>query len=192
MAEQHCIYPDRESVLVAFLYDDVDAVDRVAFETHVATCEPCRTELADLRAVRSRLAEWAAPESATRGRQSPVSTHVSRWWHDVPVWAQLAAAMLVLGVSASLANLDIRYDRANGLSVKTGWAKPASAPSVAAAPAVDANATPWRVDLAAMQKQWRDEMRAQSATVAAAAVPAATMTDGELRRRVQVLLDESE
>jgi len=26
MAEQHCIYPDRESVLVAYLYDDVDAV----------------------------------------------------------------------------------------------------------------------------------------------------------------------
>jgi len=90
MAEQHCIYPDRESVLVAYLYDDVDAVQRVAFETHVATCEPCRTELVDLRAVRSRLAEWAAPESASRSHQSPVSSRQSRWWHDVPVWAQVA------------------------------------------------------------------------------------------------------
>jgi hypothetical protein len=194
MAEQHCIYPDREPVLVAYLYDDIDTVDRVAFETHVATCEPCRTDLAELRGVRSRLAEWAAPESTRRSLASPVPSLQSRWWRDVPAWAQLAAALLVLGVSASIANLDVRYDRANGLSVRTGWAKPASAPSVAAVPAVEANPTPWRADLAAMQKQLRDEIRAQSATVAAAAatVPAATLSDGELRRRVQVLLDESE
>ena len=192
MAEQHCIYPDREPVLVAYLYDDIETVDRVAFETHVATCEPCRTELAELRGVRSRLAEWAAPES-TRRSPSPAPVSSRRWWRDVPAWAQLAAALLVLGVSASIANLDVRYDRANGLSVRTGWAKPAPAPSVAAAPAVEANPTPWRADLAAMQKQLRDEMRAQSATVAAAAtVPAATLSDGEFRRRVQVLLDESE
>lgn len=194
MAEQHCIYPDRESVLVAYLYDDidVDAVNRVAFETHIATCEPCRTELADLRAVRSRLAEWAAPESASRSHQSTVSSRQSRWWHDVPVWAQVAAALLVLGVSASIANLDVRYDRANGLSVRTGWSKPA--PAVAATPAIVdvANAAPWRADLAALQKQFRDELRAKPATVvaASAAVPAA-MSDADFSR-VRVMVDESE
>jgi len=191
MAEQHCIYPDRESVLVAYLYDDVDAVQRVAFETHVATCEPCRTELADLRAVRSRLAEWAAPESASRSHQSPVSSRQSRWWHDVPVWAQVAAALLVLGVSASIANLDVRYDRANGLSVRTGWSKPA--PAVAATPAIVdvANAAPWRADLAPLQKQFRDELRAKPATVVAASAAPAAMSDADFRR-VRVMVDESE
>ena len=194
MAEQHCIYPDRESALVASLYDEVDPIDRVAFETHVAICEPCRTELAELRGVRSRLAEWAAPESTRRSPQSPVASLPSRWWHDIPAWAQVAAALLVLGVSAAVANLDIRYERANGLSVRTGWSKPAPAPVVAVAPVVDANPTPWRADLAAMQKQLRDEIRARAATVAAAsaAVPAATMSDAEFRRRVSVMLDESE
>src|SRR3954465_8569346 len=98
MAEQHCIYPDRESVLVAYVYDDIVAADRVTFETHVTICEPCRTELAELQGVRARLAQWAAPESATRSLQSFGSTLQSRWWHSVPVWAQVAAAMLALGV----------------------------------------------------------------------------------------------
>jgi anti-sigma factor RsiW len=175
MAEQHCIYPDRESVLVAYLYgDDIATIDRVAFDTHLATCERCRTELADFRDVRSNLAQWAAPESA-RTRKPPVVT-ATRWWTSVPVWAQVAAAILVLGVSASIANLDVRYDRANGLRVTTGWS--ATAPAVAVAPAADANAAPWRAELAAMQQQLRTEMRTQApAVVAASATPGASLTD---------------
>ena len=42
MNNMSCIYPDRESVIVAYLYDDVDAAERVAFETHVNTCLPRR------------------------------------------------------------------------------------------------------------------------------------------------------
>jgi hypothetical protein len=190
MAEQHCIYPDRESVLVAYLYgDDIATVDRVTFDTHVATCERCRTELADFRDVRSNLAQWAAPEAA-RAHKSTVVTP-ARWWAAVPVWAQVAAAMLVLGVSASIANLDVHYDRANGLSVRTGWSKPA-APSIAAvAPVADTNATPWRADLAALQKQLREEMRVKSATVVASAAAPVTMSDADVRR-VRLMLDESE
>src|SRR6476620_6084338 len=177
MAEQHCMYPARESALVAYLYgDDIDAVDRVAFERHLAICERCRIELADFRDVRSSLGQWAAPDSALRrslSKMSPASSRQSRWWHEVPVWAQVAAALLVLGVSASIANLDVRYDRTNGLSVRTGWSK--QAPAVAATPAIVdvANAAPWRADLAALQKQFRDELRAKPATVvAASAAPA--------------------
>jgi hypothetical protein len=189
MAEQHCIYPDREAVIIGYVYDDIERAERVAFETHVTACEVCRTELAELRGVRTTLAQWAAPESKTRSHQSPVSGLQSRWWNQVPVWAQVAAAMLVLGVSASVANLDVRYDRTHGLSVHTGW----STRSVAVAPAAEANATPWRADLAATQKQLRDEMRAQSATLAAASAGAsAAMSDAEFRRRVRVLLDERE
>lgn len=187
MAEQHCIFPDRESVLVGYLYDDVDMSDRVMFETHVATCEPCRTELAELRGVRSRLAEWAAPESTRRSLQSPVPSRQSRWWNDIPVWAQVAAALLVFGVSASIANLDIRYDRTTGLNVRTGWSKPAPPSPIVAA---DASPTPWRADLASVQKQLRDEIRAQSATLTAASVAAPAMSDADFRRRVALVLGE--
>jgi hypothetical protein len=190
MAEQHCIYPDRESVLVAYLYgDDIATVDRVTFDTHVATCERCRTELADFRDVRSNLAQWAAPEAA-RAHKSTVVTP-ARWWAAVPVWAEVAAAMLVLGVSASIANLDVHYDRANGLSVRTGWSKPAATPIAAVAPVADTNATPWRADLAALQKQLREEMRVKSATVVASAAAPVTMSDADVRR-VRLMLDESE
>ena len=40
----------------------------------------------------------------------------------VPAWAQVAAALLFLGVSAGIANLDVRYDQ-NGLNITTGWMK---------------------------------------------------------------------
>jgi anti-sigma factor RsiW len=66
-----CHYPDRDEVIVAYLYDDIDAPERVAFETHVNTCLPCRSELAELHAVRSRLAQWATPE--TSSHQSSVT-----------------------------------------------------------------------------------------------------------------------
>src|SRR5690242_1873209 len=193
MAKQHCIYPDRESVLVAYLYDDIETSERVVFETHVATCEPCRTELAELRGVRSRLAEWAAPDSARRHTPA-VSGLNARWWHEVPAWAQVAAALLVLGVSASIANLDVRYDRANGLSVRTGWSKSTpAAPTLALTPVADVKSTPWRTDLAALQKQLRDEIRAQSATVtaASAAAPPAT-SDAELQRRLSPIVGAPE
>ena len=105
--------------------------------------------------------------------------------------------MLVLGVSASIANLDVRYDRASGLHVTTGWSKATSVQAPAAAPETQVDAAPWRSDLAAMQKQLRDEMRTQStasATLAAAsAAPvSATMSDAEFSRRVRPLLDASD
>lgn len=220
MNKIQCIYPDRDAVLAGYLYEDIDVQERVAFDKHLTACRWCSEELAELRGVRHTLGQWAPPEPTRtfasfepRASIEPPS-HVPRaWWHQVPVWAQVAAAMLVLGASASIANLDIRYDRA-GLSVRTGWSKPAQPPAQTAAPAPVAAATqdvakaaqgdaPWRADLAALQNQLRSEMRTASAastTVAAASTtPAASlvsasdsMSDAEFRRRVRVLLDESE
>jgi len=175
---------------VSYLYDDVEAPDRVAFETHITRCELCRTELADLRGVRSTLAHWTAPEARPGHRQSPVVSRQSGWWQSVPVWAQVAAAMLVLGVSASIANLDVRYDRAKGLNITTGWSKTTPTQPPAVAPETQASAAPWRSDLAALQKQLREEMRTQSAALAATSTT--PISDVEFRRRVRVLLDESE
>src|SRR6266699_46512 len=115
MTQLECTYSDRDDVLVAYLYNDIDAAERIAFETHVMTCLPCRSELADLRHVRTTLGRWVPPETTRVTLQSPlVSPQSKAWWHSVPVWAQVAAAMLVFGVSASIANLDVRYG-VNGL-----------------------------------------------------------------------------
>ena len=194
MTDFSCSYPDREAVLVGYLYDDIEPSERVAFETHVTVCLACRAELAEMREVRTSLAHWTAP--APRSHQSPVTSHQSSvaWWQSVPVWAQVAAAMLVLGVSASIANLDIRYDRGHGLNVTTGWSRPAVQPAPQTPPV---DAAPWRAELTAMREQLQTEMRAQTASVRAAntspaPVAQAAAMDAEVLRRVGALIDQSE
>ena len=49
MSDLVCSYSgDRDDVLVAYLYDEIDPVVRASFDAHIATCERCREELADL------------------------------------------------------------------------------------------------------------------------------------------------
>jgi hypothetical protein len=110
------------------------------------------------------------------------------------VWAQVAAAMLVLGVSASIANLDIRYDRSHGLNVTTGWSKPATQ-TVQQTPPADA--APWRAELAAMREQLQTEMRAQAASARAVSTSAAPVSqvaamDAAVLKRVNVMIEQSE
>ena len=177
MTEMACHYPgDRDEAMIAYLYDDGDPAARAGFEAHLAACARCRTEVDALRGVRRQLARWAPPEvnftvesltsgvgsdEAATSHQSPATGHRA-WWHEIPAWAQVAAALLVLGVSAGVANLDVRYD-GNGLSVRTGWATPA--PVAASAPAPVDVSVPAR---------------------------AAQSSDADLLRRVRALLDESE
>jgi hypothetical protein len=86
----------------------------------------------------------------------------------VPGWAQVAAALLVLGVSMGIANVEVRRD-GTGWTLRTGWSKvPAqNAAALAATPA----AAPWRADLTALERQLRTELQSMSSTVRA--VPAA-------------------
>jgi hypothetical protein len=190
MTETLCNYPDRDEHLVAFLYDDIDAPERTSFGSHLSACRYCQEDLSALRGVRSTLSTWAPPEPA-RAFSSPESraprSEPRAWWHEMPAWAQVAAALFVLGVSATIANLDVRYDR-SGLTIRTGWSTPQAS---ALAPV---NAAPWRAELTALENQLRTEMKASQAVVTAASAPAgpAAMSDAELRRRVRVLLDESE
>jgi hypothetical protein len=198
MTEALCNYADRDEHLVAFLYDDIDSAGRTSFDAHLATCRYCQDDLSALRGVRSTLSTWAPPEPAFANRGSRLpgpeprgagrEERAARWWHDVPAWAQVAAALFVLGVSATIANLDIRYDR-SGLTIRTGWSKPQ-----AAAAGAPVNAAPWRAELTAFENDLRREMKASQAVVTAASNPAtpAAMSDTEFRRRVRVLLDESE
>jgi hypothetical protein len=214
MADNLCAYSeDRDDILVAYLYDDIDPAARASFDAHLATCDRCGDELADLRGVRSQLRTWAPPEPVAGGRwpaashSLPAGSHqpsaVSHWWNDVPAWAQVAAALLFLGVAAGVANLDVRYNH-DGLTVRTGWSKAAVASRVAQ----DANAVntkpaslvsvtsdpaPWRADLAALEQQLRREFRASVVPGAARPMNASVgVSAAELLRRVRTMIDESE
>src|SRR5437773_6600562 len=121
MADILCGYTaDRDEILIAYLYGEIEPGQRAAFETHVATCERCRHELADLRGVQVRLQDWNAPvpigavgfDAAAGSPPYPVRQNgrVAAVLREVPVWAQVAAALLFLGASAGIANLDVRYD----------------------------------------------------------------------------------
>ena len=47
----------------------------------------------------------------------------ARWWSTVPVWAQAAAAILVLAAGAAIANLQVTSGP-DGFSVTTGGCRP--------------------------------------------------------------------
>jgi hypothetical protein len=116
--------------------------------------------------------------------------HRRSWW-DVPAWAQVAAALLFVGVSAGVANLDIRYD-ANGLLIRTGWSRPVSPdrgrPS--GLTSTTSEAAPWRADLEALERRLRTETRAATASAVGARDEGAA--DAQLLRRVRTLLEDSE
>src|SRR5436853_6073922 len=118
---------DGEETLIAYLYDDMPHAERMAFASHLATCEPCRTEISGLQVVRTNLEHWAPPEpvgvltrSASESSRGERRRRVWASLADAPMWMQTAAAILCLGVAAGAANVHVQYD-ANGLTVRTGW-----------------------------------------------------------------------
>jgi len=199
MTDQACAFDgDREQTLIAYMYDDIAPTDRAAFAAHLTTCVRCRGELHALRAVRQGLTQWAPPEPLFAGRSSaatpPVALHErrARSWREVPVWAQAAAAMLVLGISAGIANLNVHYG-ADGLTMRTGWSKaqPAAVVETSGRRDVTLTSAPWRDDLAALERRLRSEW--QSSDAAARPVLArSTASDDEVVRRVQAMIKESE
>src|ERR1700680_2854128 len=63
MTDMMCGYgSDRDEVLVAYVYGDIEPAGRAAFDAHLKTCVHCRTELTELRGVRAQLEQWAPPE----------------------------------------------------------------------------------------------------------------------------------
>jgi hypothetical protein len=194
MTATTCTYSEnRDSILIDYLYGEIEPADRAAFHRHLAACATCRSELAELGDVRSMLGNWAPPErSGQLASVAPARRGLVVWatLREIPAWAQVAAAVLVLGVAAGAANLDVRYSR-DGLTVRTGWSK-APAP-VAADKAGDAAAAPWRADLASFEQRLRAELKAEASASAAGAREAEaqpSLTDA--MRRVRTLVEESE
>jgi len=181
-----CLFDgNREDTLIGYLYDELDPASRRAFDAHLSSCRACQGEVQALRSVRRHMSVWAPPEPLLTRGTSAGATAQPPWWRQVPAWAQVAAALVFLGVSAGIANLNVHYDR-TGLTIRTGWQSASPAAPLASSAAVPA--TPWRADLTALEDRLRTEMHS-----APAAQPVrGTAADADVLRRVRALLDESE
>ena len=199
MTDTACTLERREEFLVAYLYDDLPPDERQSFTAHLSRCRECRAELDDLRDVRSDLVHWAPPSPARLLTCSPVSARRSRVWSalaEIPAWTQVAAALLVLGVAAGIANLQVRVDD-NGFTVRTGWAAPdrltdAGSPQPAAS-APQEQPAPWRADLAALETALRAELENAGPAARRASLADDSASDNAaVLRQVRALIAASE
>jgi CheY-like chemotaxis protein len=197
MNETFCNYSGkRDETIVAYLYGEMQADERAAFDRHLVACAPCRAELVDLRDVRSELARWGSPEPAAHipfNIEIPRQPGVIARARSIPVWAQAIAATLVLGVAAGVANLDVSYSQAAGLSIRTGWRHPAAATTdVTATPVAvaqgPASPAPWTADLAALERDLRSVLEQRPV----ASTAASSGGDEAVLRRVRQLVQDSE
>jgi anti-sigma factor RsiW len=188
---------DDKATLVAYLYGEIDPPARQAVDDHLAQCDACAAEVTALGDVRSELGLWLPPEveldfQIVKKSELPASNVLrpARWWSTVPVWAQAAAAVLVVAAGLSIANLQIRSGP-DGLVVSTGWM--ASQTAIAPAASVPSDEQ-WKTALVSLEQQLRTEIRTvrdEQPRVAAAsntgdAVDAATI------RRVQQMIRDAE
>jgi hypothetical protein len=208
---------DDKELLVAYLYDDIDPVERRRVEEHLRICPACAAEAEGLGGVRQSLASWVPPEADLGFVVVPRAQIVSsadeaprgqvlrpaRWWRvpAQPSWAlQAAAAVLVLAAGLSVANLQVRYGN-DGLVVTTGWMAPA-APAASSLAGVSSaglgqNASPratedWRPALAALADELRGEIRTSRGQPAPVNASASRSLDEPTMRRISELIQESE
>ena len=126
-----------KDLLVSYLYDDLNDMDRAKVEMHLPACDECRTELNALRGVRVDLASWAPPLPDLGFRIVRDAKHLAdqdatpspgpswRSWLT-PAAGLAAAATLVLAAALSLAHIEIR-NGPDGFTVRTGVSESAAA-----------------------------------------------------------------
>jgi len=204
-------YCGNSDLLMSYLYEEGDIAERRAFEAHLTSCAECAREIGGLKAVRQGLTQWTPPE-VLLDFQIVRNDKPARSWRSwlavpvLPVWAQMGAAALLVGVAVGISGLEVRYDN-QGVTVRTGWqragtSQPSATPAVPAALAVPASTTPasaasggsvpWRADLSALEQQLRAEFRSSSAGQALQASSGPPMSEQEFMRRVRQLVDASE
>ena len=135
--------------LISYLYDDLAAPDRAAFERHLRECAACQEELAAFRGLRSTLSTWTPPQPELAFEivdhrtprshppaHAPAPAHAHAhahapahaaswraWW--TPAAGLAAAAVLVLAAASAVAHVEFHYGT-DGWSVRTGWNTPAT------------------------------------------------------------------
>lgn len=201
--------PENEA-LVAYIYDECEAAERAHVERHLKTCTACAAELEGFAALRGTLREWTPPHArlgfrivADGGEETQRAAPPASWFGTLrPVWGLALAASTVAVVGAAIASVEVRYGD-EGFVFRMGWTASESgeeqALSVAGQPETIAEEVPpWRAELAALERELRDELAAQrgdggrsGGLVPAASVPA--MPAGEdVLRQVRALMAESE
>jgi anti-sigma-K factor RskA len=118
---------DVHALAGAYVLDAVDDLERAAFDRHLAECESCRVEVAEMRAAAARLADgaWSAPPPRLRAvvlaaigrtRQLPpgvtrapraAAAATSRWRRS----AAAAAAAAILAAGAGTATYVVQEQR---------------------------------------------------------------------------------
>ncbi len=89
--------------LLDVLYDEASPETRLRVDAHVAACPSCHDELAGLRAVRSDLQGWKAPEMRPFRLYRPS-------FRPPQLLAAAAALLLATGVAFSIAGSELRYE----------------------------------------------------------------------------------
>ncbi|HEX4567713.1 MAG TPA: zf-HC2 domain-containing protein [Vicinamibacterales bacterium] len=199
-----------KDLLVSYLYDDLNDMDRAKVEMHLRACDECRTELNALRSVRVDLASWAPPLPDLGFRIVRDAQHLAdqdakpaprpswRSWLT-PAAGLAAAATLVLAAALSLAHIEI-HNGPDGFTVRTGaFTTPAALDgsySARAVPArdvylpndeggVDLVGITHRID--ALEAALREAPQTRNAAVLSARV-----SDEELIKRVREMVAHSE
>lgn len=168
-------------MLVAYLYDECDANERVRVERHLESCDACVSELAELGSARQHLAMWAPPEAALGFRIVPerpaaiVPAPVAWWRQPLPAWGQAVAAMALFGLGMAAGSRPI----VGGGPVATDTVRTAT---------VSADA------LAQLEARMKQEIAALRAPQAApvAVRTSAPSSDDAILRQVRELIRESE
>lgn len=197
---------NRGDLLVSYIYDEISDRERREVEAHLATCGDCRGEVEGLRSTRVHLGLWAPPQPELGFRivsgasaPAPVRALPRRRW--APAFGFAAAAVLVLAAAVSLANIEVRYDGAGGMTVRTGWGRApevqqAQAPAQSSAPA-SATAVQASVpgsEFAALNRRLGEIERAMTRAVDTPGVQnaATRQSDAELLRQVRAIVREAE
>ena len=134
---------DERDRLLDYLYDVCDAGERRTVERHIQSCEACRTEISELRAVRLDLLAWDVPEHESVWKPF-APARVKPWYREVPAWALATAASLtfLLGMGGGIVSQSL-------------WSSPAPAAAAvqSAAPMItpQITVTPASRDEAAME-----------------------------------------
>jgi hypothetical protein len=180
---------DKE-LLIGYLYGELSASDRSAFDRHLDQCGDCRAEVDALGGIRTQLASWAPPEPQLDFqivRAPRVAAPASRW-RFAPAWGLAAAAMLTVAVSAAVAHVEIETT-ANGVVFRTGWnrTQAAAGPNTTVASAADLQRMEARV------KELEGQIATTSMVTPVSLPPdSQRLSDAELLRVVRRLISESE
>ena len=167
--------------LVAYLYDECEPELRKVIAGHLLRCESCSSEIDGLGWTRRNLQIWTPPAPAL-GFQIPAAPPASPlpWWRaPLPAWAQAAAALVIFGTGFAL-----------GLGRGTADTTQASSRPATAAAAVAPNVAT-RTELSELEQRLKSEL-AQMRTAAPAPARQATSSDGEILKKVEALVAQSE